>query len=764
MTGEESGAVASTSWMRDSLEAAVQRAFLIGAGLWQFVVVAAIFFSSTSISKGWLLLAEAVLSVLIWGAVLGRVPRLLVAVAASADVVLGFAAATDLNSVFAFAVDWSTNLLAAFPVFVLSRRLGSAVALISSVAFAISIHLAHPEWGSAMPRAIVLTMVEIVIASWIWSFYVGRYADAVDVRNSAAESERQRSQRLLRMTREMAEDRRVLHDTVINTLGSIAMAGAATTDPELVRARCRHDLQRLDEMTEARADIEEARPLSIEEFATRIGFSATVVGLDPDDRARQLALLPAAVLTAMRGACYELVLNAAKHSGCDHVTVAVTRRDDELVVEVIDEGRGMDGGTTQGSGLRDSVLERAAEVGIRVTIDTAPGKGVRAELAYSLGSQRPKVGDADDAVSATITPVSRLASFGAGAGVVLVGIVIELGNHPGRFTSAYAMLALVAVVGLLAWVTTRHGKPLPLPVVALTVVSVAAGFVLAFGAVDYGRSQVTLWQAIGIVPLLVILDRCGRRGAFLAGGMTLAATVIVMTVIVANQTPEMASIVVVGVVPAIGLTVGWRIFMMIIESISHSSAAAKRALRDAEAAALGAVDALDRRRRWADAGLVAARRILSDLAAGDLDPQDPATQRLCAREEQYLREVTMMGTRAVRLSPWLTRAFVEARSKGVSLTLRVADDIDARNDDEAVALGTVVLDVVAAAPPEASLNVGFYSTGDVDQVMIVGPAQAVERVDSELPNDWHVSYQDFSSQCLLEITWPTSSKALLAAV
>jgi signal transduction histidine kinase len=94
----------------------------------------------------------------------------------------------------------------------------------------------------------------------------------------------------------------------------------------------------------------------------------------PDER------LPAPVEAAAYYLVAEALTNVAKYAGASSATVAVTRLDGTLTVEVADDGvGGADPGT--GSGLR-GLADRVAALDGTLTVDSPPGKGtrVRAEI------------------------------------------------------------------------------------------------------------------------------------------------------------------------------------------------------------------------------------------------------------------------------------------------------------------------------------------------------------------------------------------------
>lgn len=77
----------------------------------------------------------------------------------------------------------------------------------------------------------------------------------------------------------------------------------------------------------------------------------------------------------------EGLTNAAKYAGARHVTVRVERKagDDELILSVVDDGKGMDlAGYCDRFGLR-GMRERASAMGGELTISALPGEGVHIE-------------------------------------------------------------------------------------------------------------------------------------------------------------------------------------------------------------------------------------------------------------------------------------------------------------------------------------------------------------------------------------------------
>jgi signal transduction histidine kinase len=100
----------------------------------------------------------------------------------------------------------------------------------------------------------------------------------------------------------------------------------------------------------------------------------------------------------------ELLFNVIKHAGVDQARIRLTRREgDRVRIEVRDEGRGFDRGRVQAEGPSESfglfsVRERIGQMGGRMEIRSAPGKGTLVTLIV------PAVAPAAEASELPTTP------------------------------------------------------------------------------------------------------------------------------------------------------------------------------------------------------------------------------------------------------------------------------------------------------------------------------------------------------------------------
>ena len=206
---------------------------------------------------------------------------------------------------------------------------------------------------------------------------------------------------LLRVTRDLRAERRErireqeraavaahVHDSVLQTL---ALLRARAGDPAAVRRLARQQERDLRDWLYGPAGRSETDQVS---FTRRLRVSCAEVeddfGVGVDvvtvgDVALDAAALSAADerVTALLGAMREAVVNAAKHSGEDAVSVYAESEPEQGRIWIRDRGKGFDPDTVPEDrrGLRDSIGDRMQRAGGTVQIRTAPGGGTEVELS-----------------------------------------------------------------------------------------------------------------------------------------------------------------------------------------------------------------------------------------------------------------------------------------------------------------------------------------------------------------------------------------------
>ncbi|MEU6258318.1 GAF domain-containing sensor histidine kinase [Streptomyces sp. NPDC047043] len=191
-----------------------------------------------------------------------------------------------------------------------------------------------------------------------------------------------------------------LHDAVSQKLFSLrltAQAAAALVDRDPSRAK--GELQQVAALAaeatdELRAAVVELRPAALDEDGLVNTLRTQIQVLDRAHTARVafhscgVRALPAAQEEALLRVAQEALHNALRHSGAEHVDVALARRGTAAVLRVTDDGSGFDPQSIRRAGRHlglVSMRDRASGVGGTLTVESAPGKGTTIEMEVPGG-------------------------------------------------------------------------------------------------------------------------------------------------------------------------------------------------------------------------------------------------------------------------------------------------------------------------------------------------------------------------------------------
>jgi signal transduction histidine kinase len=189
-----------------------------------------------------------------------------------------------------------------------------------------------------------------------------------------------------------------IHDTLAQGFTSVVMLAQAAA-AELERGHADRAADRLahiedvarDNLAEARALVGAFAPPGLgdgtladalgrlaQRFGAETGVRVDVVDDAPDGvpgREAQVVLLRAA---------QESLANVRRHAGASHVTLRLVRTGDEVVLEVVDDGRGLPPDATEGAGVR-GMRARADAAGGRLEVTGTPGDGTRVRVRVPVG-------------------------------------------------------------------------------------------------------------------------------------------------------------------------------------------------------------------------------------------------------------------------------------------------------------------------------------------------------------------------------------------
>ncbi|GEB14416.1 Signal transduction histidine kinase [Pimelobacter simplex] len=220
---------------------------------------------------------------------------------------------------------------------------------------------------------------------------VRQAATAARTSQLAEEVQRSRERLVTAREEERRRIRRDLHDGLGPALSGIVFqleAARMTVERDPQRARDQVETvsaQVQEVVADVRRLVHDLRPPALDDRglvgALRQQAEALDVALDVVGDTDLAGRLPAAVEVAAFRIVGEALTNVARHADASRARLDLAVRDDTLVVELADDGRGIPADRAAGVGLV-SLRERAAELGGTTTISSPPDGGtvVRARL------------------------------------------------------------------------------------------------------------------------------------------------------------------------------------------------------------------------------------------------------------------------------------------------------------------------------------------------------------------------------------------------
>jgi signal transduction histidine kinase len=206
--------------------------------------------------------------------------------------------------------------------------------------------------------------------------------------------------RELTLVEERARIAHELHDAVSQKLFSLRLTAQAATalldaDTERARERLREVAELAAEAAdELRAVVVELRPAALDEdgLVATLRTQAEVLNrahsAEVTFHACGVRALPASQEEAVLRVAQEAVHNALRHAGAAEVAVSLAGRGKGARLRVVDDGRGFDPDSVRSAGRHFglvSMRDRAAAVGGRLDVRSAPGEGTVVELEVPGG-------------------------------------------------------------------------------------------------------------------------------------------------------------------------------------------------------------------------------------------------------------------------------------------------------------------------------------------------------------------------------------------
>lgn len=538
-----------------------------------------------------------------------------------------------------------------------------------------------------------------------------RRADAIRARTAAAEQERRTSEGVADT---IQRRERLLHESVLNTLAAIERGGL-TASPGLrarLVARCRESARTLQEL------LEQAEPVSGDAPATGrldrdlsgpladLYASGVAVNLD----CSLLDHVPTAVYSALRAATREALTNVGRHAGAQTVWLLVRQTAHEsavgATVEIRDDGRGFDPNAASARfGLPVAIVQTLAGVGGTARIESVPGDGTRVRLEWDSDIERAVRAEYPATAAFAIPILATFALFTAAS------IALSWSDYSSAAGLNIAALCLyLALAAVLGWASTsgRLQWPVIVPVIALSPLVYQLQNVAVSNGGDWAE-----WSSIAIASLFLVVAGAGPPWAWLAA---LCSWMLIQGDVVAELVSAGTAILVAGAV--FGRSVrrnATRVERLAVEQVAESSslAVARESMRRVQ-------------QRYAALRDSGAMRLLTDIANGAADPDDPEVRQQAAVEERFVRSVLRVDPTTDAVHALATSLAVRARRRGVLFEA----DLVAADRFEATDVEPVAPVLVAAIERAMSGRVARLTTrieGPVLAIRLLVPIETGER-------------------------------------
>lgn len=452
---------------------------------------------------------------------------------------------------------------------------------------------------------------------------------------------------------------RVLHDTVLNTLETVANGVDAQRWPQL-RQRCEHDLEVVGSIGHA------APSREITEFVDGLlGF-----GISLYTDVQWLADPPPFVREAVYAATSEAVRNAARHAGVDHVALRARVSADAVLVEVIDTGVGLSSTGPDRLGVRTSIVATMEAVGGFAAVDSAPGEGTRVTISWD--SARARV---SDVLSDMRRGLILLLTGVVAASLLIFGLFTV--TDPGMAAPGTKLLTIAvsgAVAALLISAALRDAMGWPEFIIVL------GGIGLVTMLLPLSDPYCTSLQSTTPFDLRALL----MMAVALAVVTVRALVIAIVVLIVASAAANLLWI-------QLGASCGWNYLMTagVAASIAVGNFWMVRTLseqrrglaEEAIAAEHGLYAEAQRTARmresaaWNGREVTSAVRFLQEIAAGE--PDSPMLRRRARRVAQEVRQWLLLRGTAGPVAATLTallQQWPQAPSIHVEGDPRVVDD------------------------------------------------------------------------------------------
>lgn len=608
------------------------------------------------------------------------------------------------------------------------------------------------DWLLIPAAAMCLGMVSVVLTSSLRM--VAQVHDAIAI---AAWNRLQAATARAGFASAMFEASRMLHDTLINTLGAVR---SGLVDPARARNRLRDDLALINtEMT--RPDLPDYSRIVVADVLRELQQRAELLGVSLEIRAPADALLTTLDgdhADAIAGASREALTNISKYATHRHALITLQCADTQMLLRIRSESLSAVTMAPTG-GIQQSILERSRRAGIRADLASIDGYNV-IELAWAVGKPI-EIPEQSDSYSFSTSDYLQSVTVAACRSIIFwpIGYCILLSAvWAGVFSWSWWAIGVFAVVGstaaLINYVAANRLPATGLMGIAGLVTTSLAVIWQAFGSPAYQAGSLTSPMGMSYVGAatvaitLISMDDSLRQCvlsiiAYWVGALLLTA------IILHSSQPAQVPVITAGLftVAAIAVAVGRRK----LQALGLQAEQTAAGFAEAESRAIIAKEKERARQRGIRDAIGENWQFLEELSNGTAQPEN-ALQRI-GEIERLLRTYVHVGSEPGLLTDELLGIISAATSYGIEVDVVAVDTQPDTELPDHLQPGSVCEHLLACATAASHLSITTYRDRDTSGITFVLD-QPVE-VPAHLETIDDVEWITTEDQTFIELHYPS---------
>ena len=545
---------------------------------------------------------------------------------------------------------------------------------------------------------------------------------------------------------------RVLHDTVINTLGAIHK-GISPSLTQAAQQRCADNLRDLHNFMTAE---KEAATGTVKKLLDAVSQEASVRGLQLKINSHlesDMEISQPALSTCMF-AIRELLTNVVKHSRVNVAEVTLSSSDSQLCVSVCDSGIGWKNlETDQLRGLAGSVMEPIQSLGGQVTFTSSTN--VRNEVSFTVPLQSGNVIHPIGQEEANIGSGSALSVARLTGLPLLILSLTEALLFINRESVFGNLVALAILVGAVCYLHSKRSQVMNFAATAIFTCAIACVIALPMLANGICRSDVAeSWGTDGAAVLLIIVGMLGPR---LWSALLSMVSVSLGLLLPLAFTPDNAGCLS-GAITVLPIEIGT--VLAIFAFRTHLSRLWKATAKKREQLlflerhlAIARATTSVRNKRLNDV-VQALEPFLLSASNGELNLQSSEVQTRAGEGEEALRSLLLLDYRLAELGNLISWFVAEAFHRHIVIRVVSGEFIADPNQHVLSQLREALAGILAHVPAHGIIRIGLFSRGESKVLTLV-----FSRISSSLlsatfeHSQIMVTVQESEDEMLVEMSW-----------